>query len=1165
MKADLTRATFHKARHYRSVRMQQGRVQLDAEWNEQQDITLHRVETETLDVIGFVGAPADDSGFVLTPTADKKSLLISQGRLYVNGILCENDKAGVTLDTQPDLPASACVIVDGATGGLPAKDGVYFGVVHVWPYHLTALEVPPIRETALGGPDTTTRLKTVWQVQALRVGDVGAAINCLSAAPAWDALTKATSGTMAARAEPTPDPVSPCKLAPTAGYRRLDNLLYRAEIHLIPGKDPAFKWSHDNGSIEAAWTAAVPGSVVNTLDLTVSSLGRDSTLSIAAGQYVELFDRNSELLFTPGTLVKVLKAEGTTVTVDTTTATGSTNFADFGQGARVRRWDGFVPSIPAATAASAEAGWIALEDGVEVQFQPAGGTFRHGDYWMFAARTATAISPATIEWPVDAAENPIFERPQGPPHAYARLAVLSCTGGIWSVLYNCAPSFPPLTELKNLYYVGGDAQCVLQSESMTLPKPLEVSVANGSLPVAGAIVRFTVTGGAGTLDGGGTTFDATTSAAGIASCTWTLDPNAPHQYAQAVIVEGGVPVTDKYQPVHFSANVLEQDSCACTVCVSTQAQAADDTAIQQAIDKVIANGGGTICLEAGTYNLTGALNISDTTAVRLRGHGAATTLLITAGPAVAITGSTSISITDLVISEHQAVEVIEAPAAVKAVAISATDVTDLRLERLIIRLTSADPTSAGITLARNASSLRVVDNDIQAQNGLVGLPDPVLGFITLTGAEIADNRFRCAQYGIQLQITESAGPLRIQCNDVEQCAATGISVNGDLVRGSTVEISENSLTMTGNGIACGMVTAYVHDNDLRCAAAPESKFAGISVKSDLKSTETAIRIVANRILGFSGPAIDVASTVTALAADILSNSIAQCGAGIAFNGNGSSQTQSVRISGNQVNDINPGTPRDGAELVCIQVLGASDAVVSNNTLMRCGRKLPASGYLFGIAVTQCDFVQVVANEIVGLGPENGNGMLTFGIFVLAPMSQVCIADNRVVRDYNDTPAADTATWIGILVANIIGATTTAVRNFLNKHALPPSLTALMKSVKGVADTPVRAAIRGNQISARGQGYGLAAFQMNHCSVSNNHSERIPPERPLPNVAIQTNTAIVDGNHVADSPVPAGQPAAVAITVPKAPQVTVLGNMATGQITVNGAALAAPWAPLNVHI
>ena len=42
MKGDFTRLTFAPAKHYSSVRQQQGRVQLDADWNEQVDIQNHQ-------------------------------------------------------------------------------------------------------------------------------------------------------------------------------------------------------------------------------------------------------------------------------------------------------------------------------------------------------------------------------------------------------------------------------------------------------------------------------------------------------------------------------------------------------------------------------------------------------------------------------------------------------------------------------------------------------------------------------------------------------------------------------------------------------------------------------------------------------------------------------------------------------------------------------------------------------------------------------------------------------------------------------------------------------------------------------------------------------------------------------------------------------------------
>ncbi len=60
---DFSRLRFDSGKHYSAVHMQQGRVQLDADWNEQVDILNHRLRTEALDVIGQHGAPADHPGF----------------------------------------------------------------------------------------------------------------------------------------------------------------------------------------------------------------------------------------------------------------------------------------------------------------------------------------------------------------------------------------------------------------------------------------------------------------------------------------------------------------------------------------------------------------------------------------------------------------------------------------------------------------------------------------------------------------------------------------------------------------------------------------------------------------------------------------------------------------------------------------------------------------------------------------------------------------------------------------------------------------------------------------------------------------------------------------------------------------------------------------------
>ena len=50
MKGDFSRDTFDPDRHFSRVLMQQGRVQLDADWNEQAAIMQHALRSLVVDV-----------------------------------------------------------------------------------------------------------------------------------------------------------------------------------------------------------------------------------------------------------------------------------------------------------------------------------------------------------------------------------------------------------------------------------------------------------------------------------------------------------------------------------------------------------------------------------------------------------------------------------------------------------------------------------------------------------------------------------------------------------------------------------------------------------------------------------------------------------------------------------------------------------------------------------------------------------------------------------------------------------------------------------------------------------------------------------------------------------------------------------------------------------
>jgi len=98
----------------------------------------------------------------------------------------------VTYSTQPDYPNPEFVssisspFVSPATGAarLSLSDGIYIVYLDVWKREITALNDPHIREVALNGPDTATRLQTVGQVRLLPVAALSPTL-CDSAFFGW--------------------------------------------------------------------------------------------------------------------------------------------------------------------------------------------------------------------------------------------------------------------------------------------------------------------------------------------------------------------------------------------------------------------------------------------------------------------------------------------------------------------------------------------------------------------------------------------------------------------------------------------------------------------------------------------------------------------------------------------------------------------------------------------------------------------------------------------------------------------------------------------------------------------------------------------------------------------------------------------------------------------
>jgi hypothetical protein len=471
MSFDLSRVRFDARRDFLGVVMQQGRVQLDSDWNEWAAQLARRLQAGTLDTFGGNVVPRiTPNGFKIEAAGG--ALSIGPGRIYVDGLLAENH--GGTPDEWDPLLAelSGTTAIDFASQpyyknppDLP-DGGPHLVYIDVWQRDVTALQDPDLIEQAVG-VDTTGRLQTVWQVKVLEgVGNITCATPD-DEIPGWPEVTAPSAARLSTDTADTPGEPDPCEVPPDAGYRGLENQLYRVEVHTGGLLGTAtFKWSRDNATVASRVTHINPA----RNRITVESIGRDDVLRFNDGDWVEVTDDWLELNNLPGELRRISVAGGVdesarTLTFDTALSAGlfpvdGQQATDALRNTRVRRWDqsgqirredgAALENLDDAGSSGAieirAAGTrLFLEHGILVDFDlvPAGGAatgeFKSGDYWVFAARSTDASLELLNSAP-----------PRGIHHHYARLAVVDFPDDE----SDCRTLWPPIAD-------GDDCACTV--------------------------------------------------------------------------------------------------------------------------------------------------------------------------------------------------------------------------------------------------------------------------------------------------------------------------------------------------------------------------------------------------------------------------------------------------------------------------------------------------------------------------------------------------------------------------------------------------------------------------------------------------------------------------------------------------------------------------------
>ncbi|HEY3551219.1 MAG TPA: DUF6519 domain-containing protein [Gaiellaceae bacterium] len=460
MSSDRARVSYDPSRHWRGVINQQGRVTLEADWNEAAAIAAESERAQLVDVVGPSGTP--DDGYRVD-VAGAGDLTIRRGTMYVGGERMVLD-ADLDYADQPDW-------IDTAGDSMWVESGVPEGDEAVWLYlreqEVGAVEDPVLLDVALGGPDTSERLRIVQRVVRSATGETSCAGALGDLEKSWEengftfdpeTMRLESASTLQVSFQEVATGPTLCEPFAQGGYLGAENQLIRVQVASVDRSGaPTLVWGFDNAYFMYRISDAVVDDAAGTTTLTLASAPVDSFHQPAALQAVEVLRAAAHLTQETGgaddyvaAATGVVTACATAYNPDEGTLVISTALdADTTASPLLflRVWQDTIPG--------AAAGAVTLGDtGIQVTLASSSGTFHAGDYWQFAVRpaTPTEVSPVYPQRILDAPQPP-----DGPRLWACPLAVIAWADGAGTVT-DCRSHFDDLVTLSGRG--GGGCCCV---------------------------------------------------------------------------------------------------------------------------------------------------------------------------------------------------------------------------------------------------------------------------------------------------------------------------------------------------------------------------------------------------------------------------------------------------------------------------------------------------------------------------------------------------------------------------------------------------------------------------------------------------------------------------------------------------------------------------------
>lgn len=471
MSSDRARISYDEQQQYRAVVMQQGRVTVEADWNEAQEIINEEIRKDALDFVGPSGTPDDGYRVIVTGSAPNPALdfTVQHGTMYVGGVRAHLDQ-DVAYSRQPEWldhrddpdwfdPASGQDVL------LP-REYVYLLLRE---QEVSAVEDSALREVALGGPDTAQRIHLIQHIVRFATDGEDCASALQQAIQYWQTegldfqpdTMRLLSWSRLKASYQDAGASDPCEPEAHGGYLGADNQLIRVQLSATD----KLLWGFDNASF------LYRVDVVNNQTLRLQSRPVDVFHRPRANQTVEVLRSAAQL--SNGEYLASSSGEVMTLTAAYDPDTQQISlpsvlppeYLDATQTPRVflRVWEDELPFVSGTAVTLGHTG-------LQVTLQtPSGQPFHVGDYWQIAVRPSTPTEVYPHRYLDD------FQPPDGPSLWVCPLAVIAWNNNILSLVEDCRNPFDNLVDLTKRK-LGGCCSVEVRPEDLTGTTTLQMII-----------------------------------------------------------------------------------------------------------------------------------------------------------------------------------------------------------------------------------------------------------------------------------------------------------------------------------------------------------------------------------------------------------------------------------------------------------------------------------------------------------------------------------------------------------------------------------------------------------------------------------------------------------------------------------------------------------------